>query len=104
MKRLLCSQHSSYLKMKPVGLSETDCTVCRWESRPWTLGDFASEMEDLAGNLRICQEEPYFDPHGITYGNRMENLILNWMKTIHKDYRKNILARINHAFGARSAG
>lgn len=95
MKRFLCPSHAHKLKSKPVSLSTEKCSICRWENRPWTFGDFAVEMENIAYTFRLCQDDPYYDPHGISYGKEMTDLIKNWIKGIHPDYRKNLLKDIN---------
>lgn len=100
-KRYLCPQHAHHLgiKSKPVQLSTEHCTICRWEKRPMTLGDFAREFEGIAYSLRNAQEDPWYDPHGFTFAPLIEDTTVEWLKMIHKDYRKNFLDRLDKEFG-----
>lgn len=99
-KRYLCPSHAHYLgvKAKPVQLSTEHCTICRWKNRPMSLGDFAREFENIAFNLRIAQEDPEHDPFGFTFAPLIENTTVEWLKMIHKDYRKNFLDRLVKEF------
>lgn len=99
-KRYLCPSHAHHLgvKSKPVQLSIEQCTICRWEKRPMTLGDFAREFESIACSLRIAQEDPWYDPHGFTFGPQIEDVTVAWLKGIDKSYRKNFLDRLNEEF------
>lgn len=100
MKRFLCPKHIHHLKTegKSIELSTEKCTICRWENRPWTLADLAYELEGLAYTLRMVHDSPGYDPHGISYGRDMNNLVLTWMRMIHPDYRKQLLNEIKGEF------
>jgi hypothetical protein len=64
-----------------------------------TLVDLARALEDVAGNLRFCHEAgEYYDPHGITWLRNLEGTIEDFLDMVHKDYRKNILNRLNEKF------
>ena len=95
MKRYLCPKHAHHIKTKPINLSIENCTICKWENRPWTFGDFAAEMENIAASLRVCQDDLYYDPHGISYGGEMTEFMKAWINAIHPDYRKNLLEELN---------
>ncbi len=93
-KRFLCPNHGHHIKRKPAILSTEQCTICRWDRRPWTLGDFSVELRNIAEVLSEAQKNPSWDPHGITFGDAIEGFIENWLKAIHKDYRRNLLKRL----------
>lgn len=102
MKRFLCPNHAHFLrdKTKAIGLSITDCSVCRWENRPWTLADFATELENVAASMRFAHNDPDYDPHGITFLTDFERVVEQWIKHISPSYAKNFIDSLTSAFGA----
>ncbi len=99
MKRFMCPEHTYRLKTgsKAVLLSTEQCSICKWDKRPWTLKDFALELEDIACSLHISHENPNYDPFGFTYAPQIEDFIVNWLKGVNPKYRKSLLKRINGA-------
>lgn len=87
MKRNLCPQHSYGRYKKPVMLTNDDCSLCRWENRPYTLLDFANALNHISEAMRIAAEDEYYDPHGITYAYDFNRIITEWFKNIHESYR-----------------
>lgn len=109
MKRFLCQSHGHHLAKCHTrwgvfpGTTAT-CTICRWEARPWTLGDFASELRDISENMAFCQQDEYYDPHGITYAQQFCNVMRQWVKMIHPAYAKNLMKELNEEYQAKDFG
>lgn len=97
MKRFLCPSHAHRLKPKarPVQLSTEECSICKWEKRPYTLLDIARELEDIAVSMRVAHESPDYDPFGYSYAYPFQALILEWFRMMHEDYRKTYINEIN---------
>jgi len=97
MKRELCDKHYHHAKLKSANIIKDNpkCSICRWENRPWTLKDFATEFRNIADSLEICHDNPYYDPFGITFSKDIEDTVINFLNSIHPDYRKIMLDKIN---------
>lgn len=97
MKRFLCPQHSHQLKAKtrPVQLSSDECSICRWENRPWTLKDIAVELEIVADSMKFAHDNPEYDPHGVTFLEAFAETIKGFLKSTHPDYKKMFLDQIS---------
>lgn len=95
-KRELCQNHTSYIKNKSCNISKDNpnCSICRWQERPITLKDFARDLEGIAENLRFAHDHPDYDPHGITFLGDFENVVVKFLNSIDKSYRKNMLESI----------
>lgn len=98
MKRFLCSKHSYHIKDKKrsIQLSTEDCSVCRWENRPWTLKDVATELENVASAMRYAHDDPDYDPFGITFIQPLQIVLKGLLKSIAPSYRKNFLEELNN--------
>jgi len=96
MKRFLCPKHIHHLKTegKSVNLDSNQCTICRWEKRPKTLVNIANVLEHIASDMRYAHENPYYDPHGITYHDKFISVMVDYLQAIHPAYRKQIINKI----------
>ena len=96
MKRYLCPSHSHKLadKTKSILLSTEKCSICRWDKRPHTLKDLARELEYISEAMRFAAEDESYDPFGYTWSKPFEDLVVEYVKMIHVDYRKSFLERL----------
>lgn len=93
MKRFLCPKHIHHLKKegKSVELSTEKCSICKWNKRIWTLADLARQLEDVASSLRESHRDPYYDPFGYGYVQPLQEVIREFIRSMHIDYRKNFI-------------
>ena len=96
MKRYLCPIHAHHLKEKPVSLSSDKCSICRWENRRWTLKDIAVKLQNISCSLLEAHNDPYFDPHGITYLDDFKEVIIGFINLMAPHYKKVFLEEIQN--------